>query len=177
AANAILPTASFEVLQAQRVHALGIPDRLHGFPAHVADDELAAPIQKTGTDETVGVHRVAVEDIRTRVGIADVLLIDAFADFDAGVLLDVEFRPAWREIFDKDAVAMVAESVKELLALRFGNKLAGNFDDNFAITLVLVDPLDVLDEFREIELEPGEFVVGFLIHAVDRDVDLVDTGF
>ena len=144
AADAVLPAASLEMLQAQRVHRLGVPDLLHGLNAHVADDELAAPIEEAGTDQSVGIHRIAVEDVGTGVGVADVLLVDALADLDAGMLLDVELRPARREVLDEDAVAMIAEGVEEFLALRLGDQLARNLDDDFAIALVGVDPFDVV---------------------------------
>ena len=82
-----------------------------------------------------------------------------------------------REVLDENAVAMVAEGVEELLALRLGDEFAGNLDDDLAAALVGVEPFDVVDERLEVELEAGEFRVGFLGHAVDRDVDLVDAGF
>ena len=126
--------------------------------------------------ETVGVHRIAVENIRAGIGVADVLLVDALADLDAGVFLDVELRPAGREILDEDAVAVIAEGVEELLALRLGDEFAWNLDDDLAVTPVGVDPFDVVDEFREIELESGKLQIGFLGHAVDRNIDLVDAG-
>ena len=116
--------------------------------AHVADDQLAAPIEEAGTDQPVGIHRIAVENIGAGVGVADVLLVDALADLDAGMRLDVELRPAGREILDEDAVAMIAEGVEEFLALRLGDQLAGNLDDDFAVALVGVDPFDVVDECR-----------------------------
>ena len=145
--------------------------------AHVADHQLAAPIQEAGADETVGVHRIAVENVRAGVGIADVLLVDAFADLDAGMLLDIEFRPAGCKVLDENAVAMIAERVEEFLALRLGDEFAGNLDDDFTVALVVVQPFDVVDEFLEVELESGEFRVSLLGHAVDRNIDLVDPRF
>ena len=176
AADAVLPPAPFQMLEAKRVHPVGIPDLLHRLLAHVADHELAAPIQKAGADQAVGVHRIAVENVGAGVGAADVLLIDALGDFDAGVLLDVELRPAGREVLDKDAVAVVAERVEEFLALRLGDQLTRNFDRRFRIRPCWHEPFDVLDERLEVELEAGELRVGLLGHAVDRDVDLVDAG-
>ena len=175
AANAVLPAAALEVLQAQRIHPLRIPDLLHRLRAHVADDELAAPVEETRADQAVRIHRIAVEDVGAGIGVADILLIDALADLDAGMSLDVELRPARREILDKDTVAMIAERVEEFLALCVGDELARNLDDDLAIASVVVKPFDVVDEFPEIELEAGELQVGFLGHAVDRDVDLVDS--
>ena len=70
------------------------------------------------------------------------------------MLLDVEFRPAGREVLDEDAVAVVAEGVEEFLALRFGDELGRNLDDDLAIALVGVDPLDVVDEFLKSNLNP-----------------------
>src|ERR1039458_5165714 len=101
------------MLQTQRIHALGIPNRLHRLAANVADQQLAAPIQETGADKAVGIHRIAVENIRAAIRVPDVLLVDAFADLNAGVFFDVEFRPAWGEILDEDAVAMIAEGRSE----------------------------------------------------------------
>ena len=63
------------------------------------------------------------------------------------MLLNIEFRPAGSEVLDENAVAVIAERVEELLALRFGNELAGNLDDDFAVALVGVQPFDVVDEF------------------------------
>ena len=133
AANGVLPAAAFEMLQSQRVHRCRIPDLLHGLRAHVADYELAAPIEKAGADQSVGVDRIAVENVRASIGVADVLLVDALADLDAGVLLDVELGPARREILDEDAVAVVAEGVEEFLALRLCDQFGRNFDDDFAV--------------------------------------------
>ena len=48
AADAILLAAAFQMLQPQSVHRLGGPDLLHRLDAHVADDELAAPIEEAG---------------------------------------------------------------------------------------------------------------------------------
>ena len=93
------------------------------------------------------------------------------------MLLDVELRPARREILDEDTVAVVAEGVEEFLALRVGDQLGRNLDDNFAIALVGVNPFDVFDEFLEVEFETREPLVGFFRHAIDRDIDLVDAGF
>jgi hypothetical protein len=101
------------MLQTQRIHALGIPNLLHRLAANVADHQLAAPIQETGADKAVGVHRIAVENVRAGIRVPDVLLVDAFANLDAGVFFDVEFRPAWSKILDENAVAMIAEGVKE----------------------------------------------------------------
>ena len=46
AADAILPPPAFQMLQAQRIHRLGIPDALHGLGTHVADHKLATPVQE-----------------------------------------------------------------------------------------------------------------------------------
>ena len=46
AADAVLPPTSLEVLQTQRIHPLGIPDILHRLLPHIADHQLAAPVQK-----------------------------------------------------------------------------------------------------------------------------------
>src|SRR5579885_435512 len=175
-ADAVLPPLSFEMLQTQRVHGIGIPDLLHRLRTRVADDELAPPIQKAGRNQSVRIHRVAVEDVGAGIGVPDVLLIDAFADFHAGMLLDVELRPARRKVLDENAVAVIAEGVEELLPLRFGDELAGNFHDDLAASFIGINPFDVFDEALEVELEAGETQIGLLGHAVDRDIDLVDAG-
>ena len=72
------------------------------------------------------------------------------------MLLDVELGPARREIFDKDPVTIIAESVKKFLALRLCNEFGRNFDDDLAIAFVGIDPFDVIYEFFEVELEPGK---------------------
>src|SRR6476661_2637396 len=84
------------------------------------------------------------------------------------MFFDVEIRPARREIFDEDAVAVVTKGVKEFLTLRFRDQLCRNLDDNFAIALVGMNPFDVFDEFLEVEFETRKPLVGFLRHAVDR---------
>src|SRR5581483_6734929 len=128
-------------------------------------------------DQPVGVHRIAIEDIRAGIRLADLLLIDALADFHTGMLLDVELRPAGSEIFDKDAVAVIAKRIEKFLALRLGDEFGRNLNDNLAISLVGVDPLDVVNELPEVELEAGEPQVGFFIHPINGNIDLVDTGF
>src|SRR4029078_13074833 len=100
----------------------------------------------------------------------------ALGDFHARMLFHVEFRPAGRKILDKDTVAVIAESVEEFLALRFVDELARNLTHDIAISPVGVDPLDVVDELLEIELESGEPQIGFFRHALDGNIDLVDAG-
>ena len=46
AADAILLPPALQMLQAQRIHRLGIPDALHGLGTHVADHKLATPVQE-----------------------------------------------------------------------------------------------------------------------------------
>src|SRR5262245_56026653 len=167
AADRVLTAPSLEVLQPQRIHCGRIPDLLHGLRTHVADHELAAPVKKAGADQAISIYRIAIEDIRTRIGIADVLLIDPFADLHAGMFLYIELRPARREILHKDAVAVIAEGVEEFLALRLGNKFGRNFYDDFARALVGVDPFDVVDKFSEIKFEAGEAEISFFVHSVD----------
>src|SRR5262249_2600578 len=144
--------------------------------ANIANDELAAPIQKAGADQPIGIDGIAVENIRAGVGLADVLLVDALADLYAGVLLDIEFRPARREILDKDTVTVITEGVKELLALCFCYEFGRNLDDDFAIASVGIDPFDVVYEFLEVELESCKAQVRLFIHSVDGNIDLVDPG-
>ena len=115
AADAILLPPALEMLQAQRIHRFGIPDALHGLGAHVADHKLATPVEEARADQPIGIHRIAVKDVRTGVGVADILLVDPLAYLDASVFFDVELGPAWREIFDEDPVAVVAEGVEEFL--------------------------------------------------------------
>src|SRR5262245_56749087 len=136
AANLVLLASTLEMLQPQRVHRVRSPDRLHRLGAHVANDELAAPIEEAGADQSVGIHGIAVEDVWAGVGFADVLLVDALADLHACVLLDVEFRLARGVIFDEDSVAVIAEGVEEFLTLRFLNELSRDLVEDLATGFV-----------------------------------------
>ena len=177
AADAILPPPAFQMLQPQRIHRLGIPDALHGLGAHVTDHQLAAPVEEARTDQSIRVNGIAVKDIRTNICVADILLVDTFAYFNASVFFDIELGPAGCEIFDEDPVTMIAESVEEFLTLRIRDQLSRNLDHNLAIALVGVNPFDVFNEFAEVEFETGKAQIGLFRHALDRNVDLVDAGF
>src|SRR4029079_17164157 len=151
AANLVLLAPALEMLEPQRIHRVRIPDRLHGLDAHVADHQLAAPIEEARADQSVRVHGITVEDIRTGIGFTDVLLVDAFGDLHTGVLFHIEFRPARRKVLHENAVAVIAEGVEESLTWSSGEERARNLDDDLAITSVGVDPTDVVDELFEVE--------------------------
>ena len=91
-------------------------------------------------------------------------MVDTLADLHARVFLDVEFRPARSKILDEDAVTVIAEGVEEFLPLCFGDEFGRDLDDDLAIAPVGVDPLDVVDELFEVELEAGKTEIGFLVH-------------
>ena len=145
-ADGVLPAPILKVLEAQRIHQLRIPDFLHGLPADVPDDQLAAPIKKAGAHQAVGIHRIAVENIWAGVGIAHILLIDATADRDAGVLFNIELRPARSEILDEDAITMVAEGVEKRLAFRLVDELGRDLDRDLAAAPISVKPFDVFNK-------------------------------
>ncbi len=175
AADLVFTAPAFQMLKAQRIHLVGIPDLDERFLAHIADDQLASPVEETGGHETIRIHAHRVEDIGAGIGRAQCLLIDPdLSDLDARTFLDIEFRPAGREVLDEDAVAMIAERVEEFLPLRLGDELAGNLDGDFHLPLVLVEPLHAGNEFVEIEVEAGKFAIGLARHPVDGNIDLVE---
>ena len=148
AADGMIAALAPQMLEAELIHRPRIPDRAHRFLTHVADDEFAAPVQKTRTHQAVGVDRVAVENIRAHVGRADVLLVDALGDHRHQYVWRYRTAASTAQIFDENAVTMVAEGVEECLTFRLVDKLGRDLDHDLAAAPIVVEPLDVFTKLR-----------------------------
>src|SRR5277367_5000992 len=167
---------ALEVHQPQRVHFVGIPDFLHRLLADVADDQLAAPIQKTRTHLAVGIHRKAIKNVRTNLSKTNGLLINSAGYCVPSMFLGIEIRPTRREVFDGDAIAMISERVEKALLLVGGQDIADGFDHDLAFAPVRIEPFYIFYKTVKIEFDACYFQISFRRHAVNRNIYFVEPG-